>query len=333
VRIISVAALRRIGILLAVLLLLAALFWFFYLRMPGRSHEGPVPDPEDGGVRELADALRRDVEALGGERNVYTPQRYAAAARFLEDALRDAGYATARQEYEAVRTTCCNIEAEITGSDEIVVIGAHYDSFLGCPGANDNGSGVAGLLALARRFARRETARTLRFVFFANEEPPFFQTGQMGSLVYARRCEERGEKVVGMLALETIGCFSDEEGSQRYPIPPLRWIYGTTGNFIGFVGNVSSGGLLRDCLRVFRRHARIPSEGASMPGVVPGIGWSDHWAFWQAGYYALMVTDTAPFRYEHYHRETDTPDRLDYDRMALVIEGLVPVVEALANPE
>src|SRR5205814_8680392 len=143
---------------------------------------------------------------------------------------------------------------------EIVVIGAHYDSVIGCPGANDNASGVAALLALARRFARERCGRRVRFVCFPNEEPFFFQSEQMGSWVYAHNCKSRGENIVAMLSLETIGYFSDEPGSQSFPLPGLGAIYPTTGNFISFVGNTSSRTLVRQALGISRRHTRFPSD-------------------------------------------------------------------------
>lgn len=304
----------------------AILSWWFLIRMPGRRFEG-APGAVDAS---LVAELRRDVEALG-ERNVFRPRKLEEAALRIEAELRAAGYAPARQEFEVNRTPVRNIEAEIRGGAGIVVIGAHYDSFTGCPGANDNGSGVAATLALARRFHACAPERTLRFLFFVNEEPPWFRKDEMGSLRYARRCRERNEDVVAMVSLETIGFFTDEPGSQRYPAIVFRLLYGDRGDYVGFIGNVSSRGLVRRALGRFREHARIPSEGIALWDIVPGVGWSDHWAFWQCGYPAIMVTDTAPFRYPHYHAPTDTPDRLDYSGLARVVEGLVPVVEDLAG--
>jgi Zn-dependent M28 family amino/carboxypeptidase len=241
-----------------------------------------------------------------------------------------------------------NLEVEIRGTtkpDEIVIIGAHYDNVDDCPAANDNGSGVAATLALARRFAPNlshpgETpgpplfvppARTLRFVLFVNEEPPNFQTEDMGSLVYARACRERGDNIVAMLSLETIGCYSNEPGSQTYPIKPIGWLYPNTGNFIAFVGDYRSRRLVRQAIGTFRQSTQFPSEGAALPGWIAGVGWSDHWAFWQAGYPAVMVTDTAPFRYPHYHKTSDTPEKLDYQQMARVTKGIEAVMRDLVR--
>jgi hypothetical protein len=170
----------------------------------------------------------------------------------------------------------------------------------------------------------------VRFVFFVNEEPPFFMTSDMGSLRYARRCRDRGERIVAMLSLETMGCFSDEEGSQRYPFP-FSLLYPSRGNFIAFVGNLASRRLVRLAVGSFRRHASIPSEGAAAPGWITGIGWSDHWSFWKQGYPAVMVTDTALFRYEHYHTSLDTPDRVQYGQLARVVAGLEKVIVDLAS--
>jgi Zn-dependent M28 family amino/carboxypeptidase len=226
-----------------------------------------------------------------------------------------------------------NVCAEIAGSaraSEVVLVGAHYDTVAGCPGANDNGTGVAALLALARRFASVHAERTLRFVAFPGEEPPAFQTEAMGSLVFARASRAKGEKITAMICLETLGCYSDESGSQTYPIPMLRIAYPDRGDFVAFVGNVASRGLVREAIETFREKAAFPSEGAALPARIPGVGWSDQWSFWEQGYPAIMVTDTAPFRYPHYHRASDTAEKVDFERLARVVEGLCSTVARLA---
>jgi len=253
-----------------------------------------------------------------------------AAADFIEDSFSRAGLRTRRDSYEMRGQPCHNIESEIPGNQpEIIVIGAHYDSVFGSPGANDNGTGVAATLALAQRFATAKPKRTLRFVAFVNEEPPYFLSGEMGSLVYARRCKERGDKIPAMISLETIGYFSDTPNSQTYPSPGLGVFYPKVGNFIGFVSNVKSRALLRRVIALFRKNAKIPAEGASLPAFIPGVSWSDQWSFWQHGYPAIMVTDTAPFRYPYYHSSNDTPDKLDYDRFTLVVSGMEKVIRDL----
>jgi Peptidase family M28 len=209
-------------------------------------------------------------------------------------------------------------------------VGGHYDSVLGSPGANDNATGTAAVLELARLLAGQQLARTVRFVAFVNEEAPFFQTDAMGSWVYARRSRARGEQVVGMLSIETIGFYSDVVGSQHYPFP-FGLFYPRTGNFIGFVGDIASRALVRRSIAAFRQHTPFPSEGVAAPGWMTGIGWSDHWAFWQEGYPGVMVTDTALFRYAPYHTREDTPNRMNYDYMARVVVGLARVVTLLAD--
>lgn len=330
-RIFSIGSLIRIAIIAAVF----AGGVLMMILMPGRSYEGPLPplSPADEALRE---ELRRDVERLGGEigeRNVWRCDELVAAAAFIETSLKDAGFQVRSQEYTVEGCACRNLDVELPGArqpGEIVVIGAHYDSVMGSPGANDNGTGVAAVLALARRFAGKAPARTLRFAAFVNEEPPNFMTATMGSMVYAKACRERDEHIVAMLSLETIGYFSDEKRSQVYP-PPFSLFYPSTGNFIGFIGNMSNRRLVRRATGTFRKHARFPSEGAAIPGFVPGAGWSDHWSFWQQGYPAIMVTDTAPYRYPYYHCAADTPDKVSYDGVARVVAGLEFVVADLAG--
>lgn len=341
-QIINRRAVRRLAIFLLILTCGLGASYFIMIRMPGKSYSGLLPTLTDA-QRTLADEMQRDVTHLAetiGVRNVFQPEAYAKAAQYIESELTGAGYECARQSFNVsvaevgvFNMECVNLIAERTGTmrpEEIIVIGAHYDTCFSSPGANDNGSGVAATLALARRFAHISTTRTIRFVMFANEEPPFFQTDQMGSMVYAKSCQTRGDDIRLMIALETIGCFSDEPDSQSYPFP-FSIFYPSTGNFIAFVGNVGSRRQVRDVVRRFRREAKFPSEGGAIPGGIPGVGWSDHWAFWQHGYPALMVTDTAPYRYAHYHQVSDTPDKLDYDRMAILVDELARVIEEVAN--
>jgi hypothetical protein len=318
--------------------------------MPGKNISTAAPlSPDEVALRE---ELRTDVQKLAGEigeRNMWHYPQLNAAVDFIEDSFSRAGLRPRRDTYEIRGQACHNIEAEIisrqgaasaeataakaTASQPshlpIIVIGAHYDSVFGFPGANDNGSGVAAVLALARRFASAKLKHTLRFVAFVNEEPPYFLSGEMGSLIYARRCKERGDRISAMISLETIGYFSDAPGSQIYPSRVLGAFYPKVGNFIGFVSNVHSRALLRRVLGLFRKHAKIPSEGAALPAFIPGVSWSDQRSFWRQGYPAIMVTDTAPFRYPYYHSSNDTPDKLDYDRFTLVVSGMEKVIEDL----
>jgi hypothetical protein len=318
----------RITIVVAAIL---ALLWWFGVRMPGKNISKAAPLSSDEIA--LREELRTDVQKLGGEigeRNMWHYAQLNAAADFIEDSFSRAGLHPRRDSYEMHGQACHNIEAEIPGArPEILLIGAHYDSVLGSPGANDNGSGVAALLALARRFAGKTAQHTLRFVAFVNEEPPYFLSDEMGSLVYAGRCKARGDKISAMISLETIGYFSDAPHSQIYPSRALGIFYPKVGNFIGFVSNVHSRALLRRVIALFRKHAKIPSEGAALPAFIPGVSWSDQWSFWRRGYPGIMITDTAPFRYPYYHSSSDTPDKLDYDRFTLVVSGMEKVIKDL----
>jgi hypothetical protein len=326
------------GCALLVPALLAAGCWATL--MPGKRHAGPLP-PASAEQLALARELERDVRRLAGEigeRNVLRPEALERARAFVRAELAAAGEPRELEHRHplasgASGTGCFNVWVELSGRElahEIVVVGAHYDSVVGSPGANDNASGVAAVLALARRFAGRDLARTLRLAAFVNEEPPFFP-GEMGSAALARASRERGEEVVAMLSVETIGYYSDAPGSQTYPLPLLGLLYPSRGDFAAFVGNLRSRRLVRSALAAFRSRAAFPSEGAALPGSVPGVGWSDQRSYWDAGYPGVMVTDTAPFRYPWYHTEGDTPDKLDYDRLARVVEGLAAVVEAWAG--
>lgn len=280
--------------------------------------------------------LARDVAVLAGdigERHVWRPGALQAAADHIEAELIGAGVAVQRQGYVWRGQSCWNLEVQIVGDAEpgrIVIVGAHYDTVRGSPGANDNASAVAVLLELARALAGCRLRRTLRLVAFTNEESPFAWSERMGSKVYANRCRARGERVAGMLALDGLGCFRDERGSQRYP-PPLGLVYPSRGDFLGFVGNFASARLLWASVRAFGRGTSLPVRAAVLPGWLPVAARSDHWSFWRLRYPAVLVTDTLEFRDPHYHRPTDTPEKLDYARLAAATAGLEQVVGRLAG--
>ena len=320
---------------LAVVPLLVLAGIWFVTGMPGSSWTGPLPPLTD---REqlIHDNLKRHVTALAGrigERNVWRPEAMAAAAGYIQEILEGAGYTVNVQPFTSRGLTVNNIEAALPGhgaADEIIVVGAHYDSVVDCPGADDNASGVAALLELARLLAGSTLPRTVRFVAFANEEAPFFYGDEMGSNRYAIRAQAQDERIEAMLSLETMGYYTDEPRTQKYPFP-FSYFYPDTGNFVGFVGNFFSRPLVRKAIGAFRATTAFPSEGVAAPSGMEGIHWSDHWSFWQAGYPAIMVTDTAPFRYPHYHEASDTPQQIDYTGMARVTGGLAEVVGVLAS--
>ncbi|MDB9516457.1 M28 family peptidase [Roseofilum reptotaenium CS-1145] len=303
------------------------------LKMPGESYQDallPLMVEEQA----LAKELEVDVKEIASEPHNYLAyNNLLVTAQYLETEFTCAGYQVTHYKYRIDDQEFDNLEVEIPGTtkaEEIIVIGAHYDSVAHVPGANDNGSGAAAVLALARRFAGKPQQRTLRFVEFVNEENPFGWTEDMGSLVYAKICKQRQDNIVGMMSLETMGYYSDKPGSQQYPAP-LNLFYPLQGNFIAFVGNLDSGNWVQQVIGSFRQHTLFPSEGAALPNFLPGVGWSDHWSFWQQGYPALMVTDTAPFRYPYYHRVEDTPDKINYGKLARVVAGLERVIRDVAN--
>ena len=323
------------GVRLTVILgLLAAGVWYM-ISMPGKTYVGQTP-PLSTGEAEIHDQLQQHVSMLAGvigERNVWHGDSLKKAAGHIQRVLEDAGYAVKSQTFTSRGLILQNLEVELPGStlaDEIIIVGAHYDSVEGSPGANDNASGVAALLELARLFYGTAPLRTLRFVAFANEEAPFFYTNEMGSHQYAGKAKQRDEQIAAMISLETLGSYTDAPGSQRYPFP-FNLAYPDTGNFVGFVGNLASRTLVRRAIRTFRETTPFPSEGVAAPSWIEGIHWSDQWAFWEEGYPAIMVTDTALFRYAPYHTTADTPEQLDYPALARVVSGLQQVVAKLAG--
>jgi Zn-dependent M28 family amino/carboxypeptidase len=287
-------------------------FVYLIVGMPGRSYSGPLDFTAD--ERALADRLRAHVETLAAsERNtdLERPLRYIASqlganARF--------------QEFRSGGRMVKNVEL---GSGAVVV-GAHYDTVPGSPGADDNASAVAAMIELARMDL------PARFVAFANEEMPYFHTNEMGSQAYAAAARSSGQRIEAMISLEMLGCYSDAPGSQHYP-PGVGWLYPDRGNFIAFVGDIGARSLVRRAIGAFRRHAKFPSEGLAAPARIEGVTRSDHWPFRLAGFPAFMVTDTAYNRYPHYHLATDTPEKLDYLRMARVTLGIAAMIKDLAH--
>ena len=298
--------------------------------MPGDSHRGDLP-PLSKRERIVAGRLGVHVRRLAGElgeRNLGHPEAYRLAEGYIAEQLEAIGYTVERQEVPTAGTAFNNLAVRIRGAaaaKEWVVIGAHYDSFLGSPGADDNASGVAVLIELAAMFVHGKPDCSLRFVFFTNEEPPFFRSERMGSFADARRMRTEGETIRAMLSLEMLGFYSDRPGSQHYP-PPLSFFYPDRGDFVAFVSSSANRSVVTKATRLFRDSTRFPSEGLAAPTWIRGVDFSDHWAFWQHGYPAVMVTDTSSLRNSNYHRTTDTPDTLDYERMARVTVGLEAVI-------
>jgi len=290
----------------------------------------------NGEKQGLTHRLQMHVERLAGdigERNVFAPEALQRAAVYIEDEWGTMGYDVERLEYDVSGIRCANLVTTRKGSarsSEILLLGAHYDSVIGSPGANDNASGVAALLEIARMFQAVKPVLTVRFVAFVNEEPPFFWTHKQGSMVYAEAARCRGDDIRLMASLETIGCYSDQPGSQSYP-PLFRLFYPNRGNFIGIVSDFGSRPAMQRLAVAFRGQSDFPLQTVSTFRFIPGVSWSDHRSFWRHGYPAVMVTDTAFYRYRHYHAPTDTADKLAFPELAQVTLGLFEAFAVLAR--
>jgi len=331
----------RVILILAAVVLLVVVIGYGALRymtsVPGEPHRGPLP-PLTADEMALAAQLKRHVETIAArEHNLAHYDELENVARYIETTLQAYGYAAGRQVFTVEGKPVRNIDATVEASPgltdpDVVVVGAHYDSVVGSPGANDNATGVAAVLALARLLAdgRGNSGKRIRLVFFVNEEPPYFRTEAMGSLQYARALAARKERVVAMYSLETLGFYSSEPGSQRYPAP-FAMMFPDRADFVAFVGLLDSRPLLQQTMRSFRAHTSFPSIGGVAPGIIPGIDWSDHWAFAQHGFPAVMITDTALFRYPHYHLPSDTPDKVDFESLARIVKGIERVIRDLAQ--
>ena len=284
---------------------------------------------------QLAQRLRKHVQVLAGEIGERNPSNYAnleRAATYIQGQFEAIPYDVESQSYTVGGRVYRNLIASRPGRDkqeEQIVLGAHYDTVPGSPGADDNASGVSVLLELARLAIDREFGKTFKFVAFSTEEMPSFRTGAMGSHAYASRAKARGDRIVGMISFEMLGYYSDLEGSQSYPTG-FSLFYPSRGNFISLVSDFWSWRWKNKAEAALKQSMRLPVESVATFRFVPGVDWSDHRSFWEAGYSALMMTDTAFYRNPHYHRATDTPEKLDYNRMADLTRGLLGMLERLA---
>jgi Zn-dependent M28 family amino/carboxypeptidase len=275
-------------------------------------------------VRYLSDTI--------GQRSWRDLEKLGKAAGYIENRLRSYGCETERQAFTFRGNTYHNIITEVKGTgddDGILVVGAHYDTVEGTPGADDNASGIAGLLELARLTRRNPPGRTVRFIAFCLEEPPAFMTRHMGSYIHAKSLHDEGAKVFGMISLEMLGFYRDDKGSQYYPSSLFRLVYPNTGNFIAFVGNFSSRRFSGRVKAAFTSGSAFLVETLNGFSIIPGVDFSDHRNYWKFGYPAFMITDTAFYRNPNYHDSGDTADTLDYERLTLLIEGLYRAIRAL----
>ena len=320
---------------LLVMVMVAATAIRFCVVFPVQPFTGQVSALDDS-ARAMALRLETHVRAVASRpHNLDHPEALEASADYIEQTLRDLGYTLKPQAYRVGSAEVRNIEVLIepavasTEKTKTLIVGAHYDSPGDSPGANDNGTGVAALLELARGLKNLRSNHRLRLVFFVNEEHPYGKTPDMGSYQHAKAMRDTGEQVVGMIALETLGHFSDKPGSQRFPFP-FGWIYPDRGNFVAFVGMPRARSFVNRCVTNFRATTPFPAIGGVAPARVEGIDLSDHWAYDHFGFPACMATDTAPFRNPFYHSPLDTPDTVDYTNLARVTTGLETMVRGLA---
>jgi len=280
--------------------------------------------------------LKRTVNFLSkevGSRGYLQVDSLNKTGDYIKSELSNYGYTVLEQPYEVEGQIYKNIFVEIKGEkppEKVLVIGAHYDTVMGTPGADDNASGIAGLIELARLLSDRSFDKTIQLVAFTLEEAPFFRSRFMGSHIYAQSLKQRGIDVEGLICLEMIGYFTDAPESQLFPLPFFRWMYPTKGNFIIIVGNIQSRSFLNRVKKGFKKGTDLPVESLSAIPLVIGTDFSDHRSFWKLNYDAVMVTDTAFYRNPQYHGMGDTPEILDYERMAKVVLGLKSSIEELA---
>ncbi len=325
--------LKRMVLAVAIALaMLAGVVWLVTQPMVGREQRiAPAAAPDAG-------RLERHVIALSEEffpRDFTHQEQLERVAGYIETALRETGARVSSQPVDIggpggqYRNVLASFGPQ-TGPR--IVVGAHYDAMGELPGADDNASAVAVLLELARLLGADDAPTVhIELVAYVLEEPPFFRTEHMGSAVHAASLRDAGAEVRAMLCLEMVGYFSEEPGSQLLPSPLLRPFYPDRGNFIGVIGNLGGGSLVRKVKRSFRAASSLPVRSMNGPRFVPGIDFSDHLPYWNAGYPAVMITDTAFYRNLAYHTEDDTPDRLDYQKMADVVLGVYQAVRSLAD--
>lgn len=309
------------------------------INMPGESYTGPVElvtDDEKYTAQQLRDHVYFLADTVG-ERSTRVEGSLTRTANYIVNKFRELGLHVYRLDYRTAGGHVVeNIEAVLPGTDDEngqdLIIGAHYDS-VNCAGADDNASGVAGLLELARIMveAKYRPAKTVRFVAFVNEEPPYFNGPDMGSVVYATNMKKAGKTMHGMICLESIGYYSEEPGSQTVPelLKPL-FPY-DKGDFIGFFSNMASLPLLKETIAAFRTAAQLPSEGLAASSLIPALNFSDHASFYPHQYPAIMVCNSAFMRNPNYHTKSDTPDTLDWTRFTKLVGGLSGAIMEMAQ--
>jgi hypothetical protein len=321
---IALTALACIGLSLLV-------YGWYRLAQPMWSSVAPANDA----VVVPTASLEKHVRVLStdfADRSFDNTPRLEGAAKYIEAELTSMGLKVIAQNFTAQDRSFRNLVVQL-GPDtpDVLVIGAHYDVAGKQPGADDNASGIAGLIELARLLKNAKLQRRVELVAYANEEPPYFRTPWMGSAVHARALKASGKRALLMLSLECIGYFSDAPGSQSHPVSLLNAVYPTVGNFIALVGYYEDGDVSRRVKTAMMAGSDLPVHSINAPGFVVGIDFSDHLNYANEGFVGMMVTDTAFYRNKAYHTPQDTADRLDYQRMGKVVDGVYRAVISQAN--
>lgn len=268
-----------------------------------------------------------------GERSVGIPENLEKTAVYIESFYREIELPVRKESYHYRDFNVSNIVAKVDFSDnpsKCYLIGAHYDSVWGTVGADDNASAIAVQLETARQLrselGKKELDLRVKFVSFPLEEPPTYGTRHMGSKVYAKKSKREKERIDGMLCLEMVGYTCLQPGCQSYPFPLMFMNYPKVGNFIGIVGNFRSKGFTNSLFKAFQKNQDLPVIKLTVPfggWAMPSVRLSDHAPFWDQGYKAVMITDSAFYRNPHYHQTSDTMDKLDFQFMAELVESLV----------
>lgn len=288
----------------------------------------PIPNVDPARLEAHVRALAVDLHP----RSYTSPARLDAVAAYVRRAFEAVPGRLEEQVFEVEGKAYRNVILSLgPRTDERVIVGAHYDAALGLPGADDNASGVAGLLELAPALAAVKLGVQVDLVAWTLEEPPYFATNDMGSVHHARALSAKGIKVRAALSLEMIGYFADTPNSQHYPVPGMSAVHGDRGNFIAVVGRPADHALLASVKGAMSGATDLPVRSLAAPAIVQGVDWSDHRAYWAEGFTAVMITDTSFLRNVRYHTAADTPDTLDYRRMAKVVQGTFASVVALAR--
>jgi Zn-dependent M28 family amino/carboxypeptidase len=314
-------------VLIILVLLIAVWFWMtqpLLSRATPNSARTVDPSRLEAHVRKLSTEF--------GPRDFSHPENLDQVAAYIKNELSQTGAFVSDQVYRVRAKSYRNVIAHFgPETEERIIVGAHYDTAGPLPGADDNASGVAGLIELARLLDRQQLKVRVELVAFCTEEPPYFGTIGMGSYVHAESLRQQNVRVRAMFSLEMIGYFSDAPNSQHFPIGVLSALYPSTGNYIAVVGRLSDGLLVRRTKAALRNAAPLPVYSINAPQFIPGVDFSDQRNYWHAGYSAVMITDTAFYRNRNYHTAEDTAEKLDYKRMAMVVEGVDAIVMDLSR--